>query len=80
MSLESKLASLSIGDESSVVEAIKKEGASKSGFAANYLSLCGAIEGSDNDATLAALATVKAVAEGAPEAEAFNKLCLASCK
>jgi elongation factor 3 len=79
MSLESKLASLSLGDESSVVEAIKNEGVSKSGFATNYLSLCASIEGSDDDAALAALATVKAVAEGAPEAESFNKLCLGSC-
>jgi elongation factor 3 len=79
MSLESKLASLSLGDESSVVETIKNDGVSKSGFATNYLSLCASIEGSDDDAALAALATVKAVAEGAPEAESFNKLCLGSC-
>jgi len=78
MSLESKLANLSLGDETSVVEAIKAEGVNKSGFAANVSALCAAIEGKDDDATLAALATVKAVAEGAPEAQAFNKDCLAS--
>jgi len=78
MSLESKLANLSLGDETSVVEAIKAEGVNKSGFAANVGALCAAIEGKDDDATLAALATVKAVAEGAPEAQAFNKDCLAS--
>jgi len=79
MSLESKLANLSLGDESSVVEAINSEGVVKSGFADNVSALCGAIEGKNDDATLAALATVKAVAEGAPTAEAFNKECLASC-
>ena len=80
MSLESKLTNLSLGDENSVVEAIKAEGVEKSGFASNVSALCGAIEGSDDDAALAALATVKAVAEGAPQAEAFNKVCLHSCK
>lgn len=80
MSLESKLANLSLGDESSVVEAIKAEGVLKSGFGANISALCAAIEGKDTDAAIAAMATVKAVAEGAPEAEAFTKECLSSCK
>lgn len=80
MSLESKLANLTLGDETSVVEAIKAEGVEKSGFASNVSALCAAIEGSDDTAALAALATVKAVALNAPEAEAFNKLCLSSCK
>ena len=79
MSLESKLANLSLGDEKSVVDAIIAEGAVKSGFAANVCALIAAIEGSDDTAALAALATVKAVAEGAPTAEAFNKDCLAAC-
>mmetsp|Transcript_6840 Transcript_6840/g.8526 ORF Transcript_6840/g.8526 Transcript_6840/m.8526 type:complete len:1039 (-) Transcript_6840:80-3196(-) len=79
MSLESKLANLSLGDETSVVEAINTEGVIKSGFAANVSALCGAIEGKDDDAALAALATVKAVAEGAKSAEPFNKECLSSC-
>jgi elongation factor 3 len=79
MSLESKLANLSLGDETSVVEAIKAEGVEKSGYASNISAICAAIEGKDDDATLAALATVKAVAEGATEAEAFNKECLNSC-
>lgn len=79
MSLESKLANLSLGDESSVVDAIKAEGVLKSGFGPNISALCAAIEGKDADAAIAALATAKAVAEGAPEAEAFNKECLSSC-
>ena len=80
MSLESKLANLSLGDETSVVDAIKAEGVEKSGFASNVSALCAAIEGKDDDAKLAALATVKAVAEGCPDAEAFNKEALQSCK
>jgi elongation factor 3 len=79
MSLESKLANLSLGDESSVVAAIKAEGVIKSGFGPSISALCAAIEGKDADAAIAALATAKAVAEGAPEAEAFNKECLSSC-
>lgn len=80
MSLESKLANLSLGDESSVVEAIKAEGVEKSGFASNISALCAQIEGKDDAGRLAALATVKAVAEGCPEAEAFNKEALTSCE
>lgn len=79
MSLESKLANLSLGDESSVVETIKTEGVEKSGFASNISALCAKIEAKD-EGSLAALATVKAVAEGCPEAEAFNKEALCSCK
>lgn len=80
MSLESKLANLSLGDEASVVEAIKADGVEKSGFASGISALCAAIEGSDDAASTAALATVAAVAAGAPEAEAFTKETLAACK
>jgi len=79
MSLESKLANLSLGDEASVVEAIKADGVEKSGFASGLSALCAAIEGSDDAASTAALATVAAVAAGAPEAEAFTKETLAAC-
>jgi len=79
MSLESKLANLSLGDEASVVEAIKAEGVEKSGFASNISALCAKIASKDDNESLAALATAKAVAEGAPEAEAFNKECLVEC-
>jgi elongation factor 3 len=78
MSLESKLANLSLGDEASVVDAIKSEGVEKSGYASSISAVIAAIEGKDDTATLAALATVKAVAEGAPQAEAFNKGALGS--
>jgi hypothetical protein len=72
MSLESKLANLSLGDETSVVAAIKADGVKKSGFADNVVSLIAKVSSDNDDECLAALATIKAVAEEAPEAEAFN--------
>jgi len=79
MSLESKLASLTLGDESSVVEAIKKEGVIKSGFAENISALAAKCGSKTEEEALAAFATVTAVAEGAPEADAFTKECLTAC-
>jgi elongation factor 3 len=79
MSLESKLANLSLGDESSVVEAIKSEGVIKSGYADNISALAAKCASKTEAEALAALATVKAVAEGAPEADAFTKECLTAC-
>jgi elongation factor 3 len=76
MSLESKLANLSLGDEASIVEAINAEGAEKSGFASNIASLVAKCASKDEAEALAAFATVRAVAEGAPGAEAFNIQCL----
>jgi len=79
MSLESKLASLTLGDESSVVEAIKSQGVEASGFASNISVLAAKCASKTEDEALAAIATVTAVAEGAPEADAFNKQCLTAC-
>jgi elongation factor 3 len=76
MSLESKLANLSLGDETSIVEAIKADGVEKSGFASNIAGLIAKCASKDEAEALAAMATVKAVAEGAVEAEAFNIQCL----
>eukprot|EP01083_Nonionella_stella_P037181 101379_1 len=76
MSLESKIANLSLGDEASVVAAIKADGVEKSGFASNISALVAKCASSDEAEALAAMATVKAVAEGAVEAEAFNIQCL----
>ena len=80
MSLESKFASLALSDASSVVETIKAEGIEKSGFAANIEALKAKAASADEAEALAGLATVKAVAEGAPEADAVNKECLIACK
>ena len=80
MSLEAKMEKLSIGDAADVISAIKADGVEKSGFASN-IEVLKAKCASDVEAdALAGFATVKALAEGCPEAEAFNKECLTACK
>jgi elongation factor 3 len=76
MSLESKLANLTLGDEASVVEAINADGVEKSGFASNIAGLIAKCASKDEAEALAGMATVKAVAAGAVAAEAFNIQCL----
>jgi len=78
MSLESKLANLTLGDAASVVDTIKADGVEKSGFASNISGLIAKCGSKDEAEALAAFATVKAVAEGAVEAEAFNAQCLST--
>jgi elongation factor 3 len=79
MSIESKLAALSIGDEPSLVEDVKKNGVEKSGLAANIHALAAKVESKTDDEALAGIALVKALAEGAPDAQAVTKICLAAC-
>jgi len=79
MSLESKLASLSLGDEPSLVEDVKSNGVEKSGLAANIDALAAKAESKTEADALAGLALVKALAEGAPNAQAVTKKCLAAC-
>jgi elongation factor 3 len=79
MSIESKLENLSLGDEPSIVAAVKADGAEKSGLAAGIGALVAKCGSKDEAEALAALATAKALAEGAPEGEAFTKDCLAAC-
>mmetsp|Transcript_6537 Transcript_6537/g.10319 ORF Transcript_6537/g.10319 Transcript_6537/m.10319 type:complete len:1040 (+) Transcript_6537:76-3195(+) len=79
MSLESKLEKLSLGDEPSLVEEVKKDGVEKSGLAANIHALAAKAESKTEADALAALALVKALAEGAPDAQAITKQCLAAC-
>merc|ERR1712232_1443130 len=69
-----KLASLSLGDESSAVDAINSEGVEKSGFTSGISALAAACASKDEETALAALATVTAVAEGAPAADAFHHI------
>jgi hypothetical protein len=79
MSLEETFAKLSINDASSVVDKVKAEGVEKSGLAAG-ISVLSARCGSDDEAeALAALKTVKALAEGCPMAQPFTKECLGAC-
>jgi len=79
MSLEEQFAKLTVGDESSIVEAVKADGVAKSGLAANIDALVAKCAAKDEAEALAGLATAKALAEGCPEAEAFTKECLAAC-
>ena len=80
MSIESKLANLTLGDETAIVEAIKSDGVEKSGFASNIGAIAARIASSNADEAIAALKTVIAVANDAPTAEAFTKECLTQCK
>lgn len=79
MSLESQLASLSLGGESSLVDLIKKDGVEKSGYATNVTVLAAKAESKDLAEAIAALTAIKAIAENAPDAQAITKSCLAVC-
>lgn len=79
MSLEAKFAELSVGDEASIVDAIKADGIVKSGFADNIEALKAKCASKDESEALAGLKTVKAIAEGVPEAGACIKECLSAC-
>jgi elongation factor 3 len=79
MSLEAKFASLSIDDATSVVDTVKAEGVEKSGLAANASVLAARCGSMDEAEATAALKTVKALAEGCPEAQIFTKECLGAC-
>jgi hypothetical protein len=74
------LEKLSLSDATSFADAVSKEGVVKSGLAANIDSLVAKCASSDEDEALAGLATVKALAETCPKAEAFTKECLTACK
>jgi hypothetical protein len=80
MSLEAKFAALSMGDAPSIIAAIKADGIEKSGFVDNIATLAAKAASSDETEAKIGLATVQAIAEGCPEAEAINKECLTSCK
>lgn len=79
MSIEAALEKLSLGDETNLVEDVKKNGIEKSGLAANISAIAAKAESKDENDALAALALVKALAEGAPDAQVATKQCLAAC-
>jgi len=78
MSIESKLAELSLGDEPSLVAEVKKSGVEKSGLAASIHILAAKVESKDATEALAALSLVKALAEGAPDSLSVTKVCLSA--
>ena len=80
MSLEQKFAELKIDDINSVVETVKSEGIEKSGLGDNISILSARCGSSDDNEAIAALKTVKALAEGCIAAQAFTKECLGACK
>jgi len=73
------LEKLSLGDESSLVEKVKAEGVVKSGLADSIDALVAKCASKNEEDALAGLAAAKALAEGAPGAEAFTKQCLSAC-
>jgi elongation factor 3 len=79
MSLEEKFEKLSVDDIGSIVESVKSEGVEKSGLAANISVLSARCGSNDDNEALAALKTVKALAEECPTAQAFVKECLGAC-
>ena len=81
MSLEEKFAKLSVDDVTSVVETVKSDGVEKSGLAANATVLAARCASEDDKEAMAALKTVKALAEsGVPGTQVFTKECLGACK
>ena len=70
MSIEAALEKLTLGDEPNLVEEVKKSGIEKSGLAAGISALAAKAESKDETEALAGLALVKALAEGAPDAQA----------
>jgi hypothetical protein len=80
MSLEAKLAALTLDDVSSVVDIVKKEGAEKSGLAANISVLAARCDSADENEAIASLNTAKELAVQCPEVQAFVKDCLPACK
>lgn len=78
--IEGLLSNLSLGDEPKLVEAVKSQGVVASGLA-DQIEVLAVKCASTNDAeAIAALTTVKALAEEAPAAEAFTKVCLLAGK
>lgn len=76
MSIVSKLENLSLGDEPTITKAVTSEGVIKSGLASSIVSLIAKCASKDSKEAIAALSTVKSLAEGAPEAEAYTVECL----
>ena len=80
MSLEEKFAKLTVDDVTTVVETVKAEGVEKSGLATNASVLAARCASSDDNEAIAALKTVKALAESVPTAQVFTKESLGACK
>lgn len=80
MSLEAKFAELKIEDSQSIVETVKKEGVKKSGLVDSIATLTAKAASKDETEALAALKVIKDLVLECPEAQAFTKECITSCK
>jgi elongation factor 3 len=78
-SLEEKLASLSIDDVSSIVDAVKADGLVKSGLADNIVALTARCASKDEKEAVAGMKVVKELAEQVPTSAPFIKECLGAC-
>jgi len=79
MALEAKFAEMKLDDVPSIVEAVKSDGAEKSGLAANIEVLKARCASKEEGEAVAALKTVKALMDEVPDAQAFTKECLGAC-
>jgi len=79
MSIEEKLATLSLGDESSLAASVKSDGIEKSGLAPSIEGLAAKCGSGDEKEALAGMALVRSLASDCPEAQALTKLCLGPC-
>jgi hypothetical protein len=77
--LEELFSNLTVDAAATTVAAVKKDGVEKSGLASNIGILAARCESSDDADALAALATVQALMNDAPEAQAFTIQCLTAC-
>jgi elongation factor 3 len=73
MSIESKLENLKLGDEPTIVEAVKSQGVIKSGLASSISSLVAKCASDNNDEAIAAFSTIMALSKSCPEASMFTK-------
>jgi len=79
MSIEEKLATLSLGDESSLAASVKSDGIEKSGLAPSIEGLAAKCGSGDEKEALAGMALARSLASDCPEAQALTKLCLGPC-
>lgn len=79
MSIEEKLATLSLGDESSLAATVKSDGIEKSGLAPSIEGLAAKCGSGDEKEALAGMALARSLASDCPEAQALTKLCLGPC-
>jgi hypothetical protein len=77
MSLEEKLASLTLADVPALVELVRKD---VDALANNVSVLAARCDSADEAEALAALAAAEKLAVECPQAQAFTKECLSACK